>query len=202
MIMHAVSPNPSMSFPSRVLSVAATTALLLLAGCETAPRVRTDQLATAGLERCQTFSFEGQDVRVSDSDRAFANPVNERRLRDAVAAELSKRGMRAVEGGTAECLVSVSLGSRQNVENDPMPIRWGVGFGWGHPGFMGSVGWNDSVYAYREGRITVDIFSANHDPLWHAYAETDASGLTGPRAEARIKRAVSAIFAQYPATTG
>ena len=65
---------------------------------------------------------------------------------------------------------------------------------------MGSMGWNtDEVYAYREGRISVDVFDArSHDALWHAHTETDVSSMTGASAQKRIDRAVNAIFDHYP----
>ena len=176
-------------------SVAAA-ALLFTAGC--AIQARSDTDPRVSLAQCHTYSF---GMPVSDrSEPAYANPLNDKRLRDAIAGQLQARGMQPAAGeGQGDCLVRYAIGSRIEVDPGTPRFSWGWGFGFGgHRGF-GSMAW-DTPYAYRDGRVSVDLYDArSHEALWHAYVNEDITRLTGANAEKRINEVVQAIFARYPA---
>jgi len=161
-----------------------------LAGCATisvssdvnAPLVHTVQ--------CHTFAWAGS-FRGGPLTATLANPVNEARLRDAIASHLQSLGIRPASGG-ADCLVGYGIGIH-NVIAGAYPVGWGWGWGWG----WGP--WWDGPMVFPEAIVGVDLYDAHGgQPLWHAAAREDLSALRGPKAGQGIDAAVAAIFTKYP----
>jgi hypothetical protein len=181
-----------------------------LAGCMAIP-VRTDQnsqlLASV---HCQSVAWAGGFKGASPLRGTIANPLNEGRLRDAIAANLQTMGLTllaapdtaggAQPAAAAQCLIGYGIGMDRQVDA-VYPGGWGyggVGYwgrGWG-PGW--GWGWGEP-YVYNQSFITVDLYDAkSHNPMWHASAETSLTGLSGDAATQRIRGAVNAIFLKFP----
>jgi hypothetical protein len=152
--------------------------------------------------QCHTFAWAGSFQEPRNGQRVgVANPVNESRLRSAIAAHLQALGVRPVSAN-ADCLVGYGIGSRMVVDDygpywGPGPY-WGYG-GWGGP-YWGGWGWGPpGPYVYREGVIGVDLYDGRtREALWHAQVNQSLQGATGTDAEQKINVAVSAIFSKYP----
>jgi len=132
---------------------------------------------------------------------AFNNPLNAKRLREAIESNLASRGMHAVaEGETADCIVSVATGSRQVVEDEPAMPRLGLSWGFGsRRGFGTSMAWESDVHAYNEHRIAIDLIDGKtKDPVWHASINENINQGSGASAETRIRNVVAQLFAKYP----
>jgi hypothetical protein len=155
----------------------------LLASC--APYVRSDvNHALIGTVHCHTFAWAGSFHGHSPLRNTIANPLNENRLRGAIAAHLGSAGIQPT-AADADCLVGYGIGSNTVVQ-DAYPYGWGWGWGW-------------DPYVYREGIIAVDLYDAkSRQPLWHASVEQSLYGVNGAEAEKRIDAAVAAIFTKYP----
>lgn len=182
-----------------VVITIASGGLLGLAGC--ALHARTDADPRVSVAACHTFNFADAGMHRPEAAAAFGNPLNEKRLREAIAANLSARGLPiAAEGATADCTVGYAIGSRLAPDPGAPRVSWGIGWGgWGHHGLGGSAAWS-GPYDYSEGRVTVDLYDAHsHEALWHAYVDEDVTRLTGADAEQRIKAVVTAIFEKFPA---
>jgi hypothetical protein len=178
---------------------------LALGACESTPRVRSDADAKVNIANYHSYVWEQVGDASPAGGPAFTNPLNQKRLRAAVDANLAKYGLQpAAEGTTPDSYVTVAIGTRQNIEvENRSPWRFGFGYGWGggwRSRSMGSIDWStDGLYNYTEGRISVDLYDAKtREPLWHAAAEQDLSYLTGNSAEARINAAVAAMFTKFP----
>jgi Domain of unknown function (DUF4136) len=140
--------------------------------------------------QCHTAAWAGSFSGNSTILTTVANPVNESRLRTAIATQLATKGVQLV-ASNADCLVGYGIGVR-NVADYPYPYGWGWGWGWGWYGPGGP-------YVYRQGLIAVDLYDARtRQPLWHAYVHQDLFGLTGAKAEQKIDEAIAAIFMKYP----
>jgi hypothetical protein len=174
-----------------------------LAACTTL-RVSSDvNQPLASTVRCQSFDWAGSFKGNSDSLRStIANPVNEARLRAAIQSNLSTVGVHP-STENADCLVGYGIGQRNVVDGYPY---WGGGYGWGG-GWGGRRGWGgwggyygwDYPYAYQEGVIGVDIYDGkSKQALWHASVDQNLNGVTGEKADKKIKDAVAAIFTKYP----
>jgi hypothetical protein len=188
--------------PIAVLSTA-------LAACTGIP-VRTDQnsqlLASV---HCQSVAWAGGFKGSSPLRNTIANPLNEGRLRDAIAANLHTVGIALVEspiGGpgtpapppaAAQCLIGYGIGMQREVDS-VYPDGWGYGVGFWGPGWGPGWGWG-GPYVYHQSFITLDLYdTASHKPMWHASAEISLSGLTGDAATQRIRAGVDAIFVKFP----
>ncbi|HEV8018888.1 MAG TPA: DUF4136 domain-containing protein [Steroidobacteraceae bacterium] len=171
---------------SLALSIACT-----LAACNPL-YVRSDvNTALIGSVHCGTYAWAGSFRPDSPLRATIASPLNESRLRAAIAAHLKS----PVQDGpaNADCLIGYGIGVT-NVANWPYygggyPYGWGYPYPWGWPG----------PYAYREGIISVTLYDArSHQPLWLASVDQDLSGASGAEAQQRIDAAVTAIFTKYP----
>jgi len=154
----------------------------LLASC-TSLHVRSDvNHALIGTVHCRTFAWAGSFHGNSPLRNTIANPLNEKRLRTAIAAHLGSGGVQPT-AADADCLVGYGIGSN-TVVGDVYPYGWG---------------WGWDPYVYREGIIAVDLYEAkSRQPLWHASVEQSLYGVTGAEAEKRIDAAVAALFTKYP----
>lgn len=184
----------------KLLHIVASGALLALTGC--ALKARTDYDPKVSVASCHNYAFADSPAGHPESATAFGNPLNEKRLRDAISGNLSARGLTAVaDAAGPDCTIGYAIGSRLAPDPGASRFSWGLGLGWGgwgRRGWGGSVGW-EAPYDYREGRVTVDLFDArSRQALWHAYVDADVTGLTGADAEQRIKAVVAAIFEKFP----
>ena len=188
-----ISPN----LPNLMMRplIALCTSLLLAAGCAT---VQTDYDAQVNIHNYHSYLLES--VNHHPDEAAFNNPLNEKRLRTAVETNLATKGLHPVaEGATPDCIVRLSFGSRQVVENEPSPVHFGLGWGGYHRGFGGSMAFENDVHAYNDHRISVDLLDAKtRDPLWHVTINEDLNRLSGASAATRINQVVAEMFAKFP----
>jgi Domain of unknown function (DUF4136) len=181
------------------LIVPVLAAAAALAGCA-GIRVRTDQnsqlLANV---HCQSVAWAGGFKGAGPLRDTIANPLNEARLRDAIAADLQTAGISLVEAPKAQCLVGYGIGMERQLDT-VYPDGWDYGYGGGYWGRRWGPGWGwDEPYIYHQSFITVDLYdAASKQPIWHASAEQSLSGLTGDAASQRIRAAVNAIFLKLP----
>jgi Domain of unknown function (DUF4136) len=175
----------------RLLPVALTLSLTALTLPACGPYVRSDVNAAAiSRVRCGTFAWAGEFRSNSPLRSTIANPVNESRLRAAIASHLG--GAIQPAPGYADCLVGYGIGGYYAVSGVyPYPYGWAWSYPYGWPG--------PAPYAYPEGVIAIDLYDARtREPLWHASTEQSLFGVTGPEAEKRIDAAVAALFTKYP----
>jgi hypothetical protein len=181
-----------------ILSCAAAAATLFgLFGCGL--NVKTDvNNALVGKVHCRTFAWAGSFRDDSPMRATLANPVNEARLRAAIASHLQGLGMQPVSSNP-ECLVGYGIGAHNVIEGG-YPVGWPAGYGYWHGGWGGGWGYAwDPPYVYREGIVGVDLYEArSREALWHASVNQDLTGVTGPAAEKKINEAVNAIFSKFP----
>src|SRR5262249_61917546 len=117
--------------PAALTTLSLTT--LMLSAC--APYVRSD-VNTAAISHvhCGTFAWAGEFRSNSPLRSTIANPVNESRLRTAIASHLG--GVIQPVPGNADCLVGYGIGGDYvGGGAHPPPSWWGSGYphGWGPP---------------------------------------------------------------------
>jgi hypothetical protein len=157
-----------------------------IAACSTL-YVKSDvNTALIGQVHCNSFAWAGSFHGNSPLRGGIANPINESRLRSAIATHL--KGPIQDAPGNADCLLGYGIGATRAVD-------WPYGYGWGYYGYWGWPG----PYAYPEGIIAVDMYDARtHQPLWHASVDQNLVGTSGAETQKRIDAAVAAIFTKYP----
>jgi hypothetical protein len=174
--------------------------LLALGACSLP--VRTDINPNLSVTSCHTYAFADEHVANTDQPSAFGNPLNADRLRQAIEANMSARGIqKAADRKSADCVVGYAMGTRQVFDDyyGNFGIGWGWGGGWGNRGWWGGGLGYDGPYVRDETRISVDLFDAkSRVPIWHASVSQSVSELTGPHAVERINAATTAIFTKFP----
>ena len=174
-----------MSKLSFALLAAAT---MLASGCSLSVRSDANHALLSSVH-CGSYAWAGAFRGSSPLRNTIANPLNEERLRNAIASHLAPGGTILPAGSAADCLVGYGIGGNYVV--DPGPY-YGYGYGWGYYGWGGP-------YAYREGIIAVDLYDAkSRQPMWHASVDQSLFDASGPEAQKRIDEAVAAIFTKRP----
>jgi Domain of unknown function (DUF4136) len=190
MCLHSLSPEVTRMYRN-VLAVAFSLTTLLC-GCTTLT-VRSDVNASViGQVRCNTYAWAGAFRGNSPLRNTIANPINENRLRAAIAQHLHM----ATTAGPADCLVGYGIGSTSGVDW----AYYGGWGGWGYPYGWGWGGWGyPGPYVYREGIIAIDVYDARSgQPIWHASVDQSLFGADGAEAQKRIDTAVAALFSKFP----
>ncbi len=174
--------------------------------------VTTDVNPNLSLAACHTYTFAHEHTVNASQPGAWGNPLNADRLRAAIEANMTARGIAlAADQAPADCVVGYAIGTRQ-VFNDyygdwgpGWGMGWGMGMGygyggWGGPGFGG---WGyDGPWVEDETRVAIDIFDAKaHKAMWHGAVSQNAADLRGKDAEVKLNAAAAAIFAKMPIGT-
>lgn len=178
-------------------------AALGLGACTTLP-VTTDVNPSYSVAACHSYTFAREYTANADRPAAWGNPLNADRLRRAIEANLSARGVvRVNDPASADCVIGYAIGTRQ-VLNDYYAgwgPGWGWGYGWGGRRWGGYWGY-DGPWVENETRIAIDVFdSRSHKAIWHGAVSQSTQDFTGPKAEAKIDTAAAAIFAKMPIGT-
>jgi hypothetical protein len=196
-----------MSRSLRVFGLVAGAALGL--GACASLRVTTDVNPNLTLATCHTYGFAREHTVNASQPGAWGNPLNADRLRAAIEANMSARGVSlAGDQAAADCVVGYAIGTRQ-VFNDyygGWGPGWGMGWGFGYGGWGGARGFGgwgyDEPWVENDTRIAIDVFDAKaHKAIWHGAVSQDASDLRGKNAEAKINAATAAIFSKMPIGT-
>ncbi len=137
---------------------------------------------------CGTYAWAGTFGGSSPLRNTIANPLNEERLRSAIATHLAPATVQPA-GSPADCLVGYGIGANYVVDG-AYPYGYGWGYGWG---------WGGGPYVYRQGIVAIDLYDAKtRQPMWHASVDQSLEGADGGEAAKRINEAVAALFTKYP----
>ena len=119
---------------SRLCSLLCTAAAAALgAGCGLS--VKSDfNKALVSSVHCGTYAWAGAFRGSSALRNTIANPVNEERLRAAIASHVSPATIQPV-GSSADCLVGYGIGGNYVVDGG-YPYGYGWGYGWGYGGLL------------------------------------------------------------------
>ncbi len=148
---------------------------------------------------CGSYAWAGSFSGSSPLRNTVASPLNEERLRTAIAAHLPAGSVQP-PGSPADCLVGYGIGTTYVVSGGwGYPYGWGYGYpyGWGW-GYGWGYGWG-GPYVYPAGIIAIDLYDAKtRQPMWHASVDQSLEGKDGSEATKRINEAVAALFTKYP----
>lgn len=166
---------------------------LLLQSCATI-RVGSDFDRAANFSGYHSFSWMAREHHGS------RNPLVVQRARDAIQAELVRKGYVDVgESGTADFVVDFTIGARDRTDVQSFPEPYGGAY-WTYPGWWGPY-WGSSVdvRTYREGTLSIDVFDArSHRPVWHGWAKKELTSSDMEHSEAPIRAAVESVLSQFP----
>lgn len=186
-----------------VLAPAARAALpalaaLMLAACQSAPRVTSQTAPQVDLKQYRTYAFMD---KLSTDGEGYTS-INTQLLKAAVARELAQTGLSP--GENPDLLVNLLMVTKDKVEGRRDP-RVGVSYGhwgWGRVGWGVGLGGSD-IRSVREDTLTVDLVEKSRNLLvWSGSAAYQPSQKDQNDSSRRIDDAVDRIFARYPGMSG
>jgi len=177
----------------RLLSVA--TLGLMLAACASL-KVGQDFDRTSNFSGYRAFSWMPRE------HHGARNPLVAQRAREAIQAELMRKGFSTVEDAqAADFVVDFTIGAQERMDIHSYPAPYAGPWRWGSPSWWGYPYWGNevSVRNYREGTLSIDVFDAHtHKAVWHGWAKKELSQADIERSEGPIRSAVAAVLEQFP----
>ncbi|MGB0392137.1 MAG: DUF4136 domain-containing protein [Salibacteraceae bacterium] len=175
--------------------------LIIGAGCGSSISITTDYDKEIDFNKYQTFGF----LAWSDKSAAIVNDIDQKRLENAVAVELTKRGMKRVTG-----MGDTMIGFHVVVENKTGTTsytdhyggmgyygRGGFGYGYGYP-YGGASTTTTSTYTYTIGTVIIDQYDSQSKKLmWEGIAQGELEEDRSNR-EDNIRKDMVRMFENYP----
>lgn len=187
---------------NRVKVLALATAAALLAGCVTAPVIRTRMAEQVDLASFHTYAF----VAKPGTDTGPYRSLTTQQLEKDVGQELQSRGYTpAAAPASADLLVNFTVGAHDRVEGIGGPA-WGPGPGWGWGGYRwgpwGPWGWGpgySDVQTVTTVSLSIDLIDrATDSVVWTGTASAELTRRMLDHPAQSIDESTRLIFAQYP----
>jgi hypothetical protein len=183
----------------RQMMLAATAAIaLLVSGCATGPKVRSDAAANTNFSAYKSFGFMPEPA----TDKAGYTTLVTQHFRDAIRAEMTALGYQYRETN-ADLLVNFNsnVETRTDVRSSPSAsIHYGYynyrrGIYAGFPLYANDI---DTI-RYKYGTVNIDIVDASKNQLiWEGISEGTLKRSDLEQPKQAIADVVALIFQQYP----
>jgi len=172
---------------------------IALTACKSTFKVSSESLTTGNLSRLEAFKFYNP-ANMPASNFAFSD-TNKRRLFDAVADEMIKRGFTSKQD--ADMIIKIQGGTSREIEdkepyggyNDYYNRYYYGGY---YPYSWGRDPWMYDDISKKTTIIIIDVLDAKTDKLlWQG----TGSGVLSDKAEmveSNLRQAVADIFLQFP----
>ncbi len=197
-----------LSFSGDLLDSKAVCALgcaLVLTACASPIRTEHDSDPDADLAKYRSFAWISEDPLMGPSPGVargeYISPIDERRIRSAVEANLLAKGYRRAESrDTADLVVSFTIGSQEKVRTNSTPGRSSTYYSaYGGGAWYG--GASVRTYTYVEGTLVLEFYDrATRHAVWAGWASKRLS--KSDDSEETLQRAVAAIFEEFPTSSG
>ncbi|MDR2216041.1 MAG: DUF4136 domain-containing protein [Nevskiaceae bacterium] len=179
-------------------------ALVLLAGCATAPRPRFDYDPSADFAQYRTFGF----VEQPGTDRNGYSTLITVYFKNAVTREMEARGY-TLSQNNPDLLLNFSASERSQTDVRSSPAMMSMGLGYYSYRYGMYSAWPmypmndvDTVH-YKVGTTNVDVVDARRKQLvWEGRLEGRLTEAMMQNPSAAIDSAVTTMFTQYPARAG
>jgi hypothetical protein len=151
-------------------------------------------------QKYHTFAWIEPEATASATPTTQIEPLLDRRVRDAVASELVKRGiMPDAEDPDLLIAYDVAIAQDPNVTTDPNSPGIGYSYLYGYRYNYNTAGFPDyrPITSYQPGTLTIDMVDPDTNQLvWRGVAE---GGIDAAQTEEkRIRRSIAGILTQYP----
>ncbi len=162
--------------------------MALLSGCASQPQVTSDYDHSANFTQYHTYGFATEGAGQYQT-------LTGKYIQSAIMQQMEQRGYKA---STTPDLLVYSSAIKQNkvqVNDAPVPV--------GRRGYAGWGGYNQTMWSYTEGTLTVDLVDSKKKQLvWRGSASDTLSSDGKPASQTQIQQAVTALFATYPFQAG
>jgi Domain of unknown function (DUF4136) len=174
----------------------------LTASAAVAQDVRFHFDANADFSKFKTYKW------VSIKDAANKDPVKvddalDKPIRDAVDAELSKKGLTKTEADTADLYIGYLAGIGTDIQFSSFNTGWGYGQGWSGGGWYkggGGMSTGPNSYGIYPSALALDMNdSQNHALVWRGLASKTLDPNANPdKQHKNLEKAVAKLLKNYP----
>jgi hypothetical protein len=185
----------------RLLAFAA--AGLILAGCESGPKIRSNTAPGANLQSYKTYTWAPK----IGTDRGGVETPLTGYFKEATRREMDARGYRFVEGGEADLMINFGANAQEKVDVRSTPTP---SYGYGYYGYRAGMygGWYgggtevDTV-RYKVGTANIDVVDAAKKQLvWEGIVEGKLTKKAMEDPRGAVNFVVTEIFKQFPGAGG
>src|SRR6267154_6784242 len=159
---------------------------LLFASVSFAQQVKTDYDRSADFSHYKTYSWE----KVQTADPLWAG-----RIKEAVNAALTAKGLTPVESGGDIAIVAMETTQNQRTLNT---FYDGFGGGWRWRGFGGMGTATTTVDNYKVGTLVVDLFDAKTKSLIWRGSSSDTLSSKSDKNIKNLDKDVNKMFDHFP----
>lgn len=176
------------------LLLAAVSASLLLAACESMPRTRSDYDPTADFSAYKTFGFVS--AQADHQDAQYTSLIT-RHLQSTSRVEMEKRGY-VYTDDNPDLLVDFQIIAQDKIRVNTYggSPYWRNRYGaWG--------GYDVDVRQYTEGTLLVDVVDPKkRQVVWQGVAQGTITEAKLQKIDERAPKVMAAIFSEYPFRAG
>ena len=159
---------------------------LLIASASFAQQVKTDYDRSADFSQYKTYSWE----KVQTADPLWAG-----RIKEAVNAALTAKGLTPVESGGDIAVVAIEMTKNQQTLNT---FYDGFGGGWRWRGFGGFGDATTTVDNYKVGTLVVDLFDAKSKQVIWRGSSSDTLSDKSDKNIKNLDKGVQKMFDHFP----
>lgn len=150
----------------------------------------------AGFAKFKTYKW------VPINDAAKVDDVLDKQIKDAVDAELAKKGLTKADAD-ADLYIGYLAGISTEIQFSSYNTGWGYGPGWSRGGwYRGGRGMTNgpNFYGIYVGQLAVDMYdSKNHAPVWRGLASKAIDLEAKPNKQhEKVAHAVAKLLKNYP----
>ncbi len=172
-------------------------AAFLLVGCASVVAdVRYNFDKNADFSRFKTYKW------VPMKDAPKIDDFRDKQIKDAVDAELARKGLTKTDADTADLYLGYQAGIGTETQFTSYKTDWGYGPGWSGGGWYSGVsgmttGQASTIYT---GQLAVDMYdSKNHSLAWRSVASKTIDLKAAPdKQQKNLAKAVAKLLKNYP----
>ena len=170
--------------------------ILLGVGAALAQDVRYNFDKDTDFSKFKTYKW------VQLKDAAKPNELLDKQIKEALDAELAKKGLTKTDADQADLYIGYQAGVGTEKQFTSYDTGWGFGPGWYGGGWYGggggmTTGQTSTIYV---GQLAVDMYdSANHDLVWRGLASKTIDPKAKPEKQQKnLAKAVAKLLKNYP----
>jgi hypothetical protein len=175
---------------------------LLAANPAVAQDVRYAFENNAGFSRFKTYKWVPVKEAAANKDAAKVEDLLDKPIKDAVDAELAKKGLIKTDADTADLHVGYLVGIGTDIQFSSYNSGWGYGPGWSGGGWHrggGGMTTGPNFYGVYAGQLVVDMSdSNNHVLVWRGLVGKTIDPSAKPDKGQNLAKAVAKLFKNYP----
>lgn len=173
----------------RLLSyVFIASSVAFLSGCASQPKVTSDYDHSANFTQYHTYGFATENAGQYQT-------LTGKYIQSAIKQQMELRGYQPSATPDLWVYSSTMKENKVQVNDTPVPV--------GRRGYAGWGGYNQSIWSYTEGTLTVDLVDSKKKQLvWRGSASNTLNSDGQPATQTQIQQAVTALFAVYPFKAG